>query len=160
MHERISKLLETFSKSGREKMLADASFILREEAKFRYPTLQYHQDRIMRLQAFLGWSARRTRSIYNAEDGVSLRGPETLRIEQIKSEQEARKRLKEEAANAEGYRILEARFVAVEAELAALRAALAGQPMAAASNGNRGEMRVAHSSRPGSHGRRASDRNA
>lgn len=128
-------------------MLADASVILREEAKFRFPTLQYHQDRIARLQSFLGWSARRTRSIYNGEEGVSLRGPETLRIQELKAAQEERKRRKEEAANAEGYRILEARFVAVEAELAALRAALAGTALDPASDGNSGKGRATDRSR-------------
>lgn len=128
-------------------MLADASVILREEAKFRFPTLQYHQDRIARLQSFLGWSARRTRSIYNGEEGVSLRGSETLRIQELKAAQEERKRRKEEAANAEGYLILEARFVAVEAELAALRAALAGTALDPARDGNSGKGRAADRSR-------------
>jgi hypothetical protein len=158
MHERISKLLETFSKSGREKMLADASDILRAEAKFRFPTLQYHQDRIERLKDFLGWSARRTRSIYNAEEGVSLRGAETLRIEELKAAQEARKRRAEEAADAEGYRILEARFVAVEAELAALRAALAGQALDGARNSDRGKGGAAGGAGQGSFSRRSTDR--
>lgn len=139
-------------------MLADASDILREEAKYRFPTLQYHQDRIARLQAFLGWSARRTRSIYNGEDGVSLRGAETLRIEELKAAQQARKHRKEEAANAEGYRVLEARFVAVEAELAALRAALAGQEMEAPRDGHSGKGRMADRSGQGAVGRRSAGR--
>lgn len=141
-------------------MLADASFILREEAKYRFPTLQYHQDRIARLQAFLGWSARRTRSIYNGEEGVSLRGPETLRIEEFKAAQEARKRREEEAANAEGYQILAARFAAMEEELASLRAALAGGPLEGKGRSNSRQGGMAHSARPGTYGRRASDRPA
>lgn len=139
-------------------MLADASTILREEAKYRFPTLQYHQDRIARLQSFLGWSARRTRSIYNGEEGVSLRGAETLRIEELKAAQEARRRRAEEAADAEGYRILEARFAAMEAELASLRAALAGATVEEEGHGDRGKGRMAAHSRPGALGRRSTDR--
>lgn len=139
-------------------MLADASVVLREEAKFRFPTLQYHQDRIARLKDFLGWSARRTRSIYNAEEGVSLRGAETLRIQELKAAQDARKRRAEEAADAEGYRILEARFVAVEAELAALRAALAAKALDGARNGHSGKSGAVGGARKGSFIRRSTDR--
>lgn len=139
-------------------MIADASHILREEARVRFPTLQYHQDRILRLKAFLGWSERRVRSIYNAEDGVSLRGAEAIRLQELAEGQRQRARNAEEAANADGYKALAARFAALEAELASLRAAIAGGPVEASSDTLRGQGGRADHSRPGSYGRRSTDR--
>ena len=139
-------------------MIADASHILREEAKVRFPTLQYHQDRIHRLKNFLGWSERRVRSIYNAEEGVSLRGAETLRLLELEQAQKKRARHAEEAKNAEGFKALEARFAALEAELAALREALAGGTVEGAGDEMRGSVVHPNRSRPGSYGRRSTDR--
>lgn len=108
---------ETFAKKDRTKMSANAAMILREEAKFRWPSLDYHQDRIRRLKDWLAWSHRRVRSIYNSEDGVVLRGHETLRLQEIEAAQKARKQENADAVRAsqESYRALETRIAAIEA---------------------------------------------
>lgn len=123
----------------------NASAVLREEARFRWPSLQYHQDRIWSLREWLKWSHRRVRSIYNAEDGVSLRGEEALRIEQIRTSQEQRKQAAQEATDAvrrsqENYRALEARLSALEALYASIDPELIGEHVAGARAFARGEV--------------------
>lgn len=133
------------SKDASKKMTASAASVLREEARFRWPTLQYHQERIWRLREWLKWSHRRVRSIYNAEDGVSLRGEEALRIEELRSSQERRKQTAQEASDAvrrsqENYRALEARLSALEALYASIDPELVGQHVAGARAFARGEV--------------------
>lgn len=131
------------SKDAIKKM--NAASVLREEARFRWPTLQYHQERIWRLREWLQWSHRRVRSIYNAEDGVSLRGEEALRIEQIRVSQEQRKQTAQEASSAvrrsqENYRALEARLSALEALYSQIDPELIGEHVAGARAFARGEV--------------------
>lgn len=147
-------MLETFSKKGRDKMIANASAILRKEAEYRFPSMHYHQDRMRMLKSTLGWSARRVRSIYNGEDGVSLRGEETLRIIELKQAQERREK---EEANAASDRAFEERIAALEAELASIRAAVASDHLAGHLGASRGLGRSAHQSRQGHPLRRSTD---
>jgi hypothetical protein len=120
--ETEAKVPERVSKKDHTEMTAHAATILREEARFRWPSLQYHQERIWRLKDWLSWGHRRVRAIYNGENGVVLRGHEALRIHEIELQQQARKR---EANNAlrksqAEYRELEARIAALEALFAAV----------------------------------------
>ena len=136
---------ETLARDANKKMTVNAASVLREEARFRWPTLQYHQERIWRLRDWLQWSHRRVRSIYNAEDGVSLRGEEALRIEEIRTSQERRKQAAQEASDAvrrsqENYRALEARLSALEALYARFDPELVGQHVGAARAFARGEV--------------------
>lgn len=131
MHEGISKLLETLAKKGRDKVIADASAVLRREAELRFPTLHYHQDRIYALKGFLKWSGRRVRSIYNKEDGVSLRGDEALRIEELKQAQELRK---SGEANRDVFAALQERIARLEGIVLAFEAAQNHQALADESN--------------------------
>lgn len=126
---------ETSSNKGKPKMTASA--VLRAEAKYRWPMLEYHQNRIDRLVDWLKWGHRRVRAIYNAETGVALREHEVLKIAEIEAEQKARERQAEEATYAlrtsqENYRALEARLSALEALYSRFDPEFSGQHVAAA----------------------------
>jgi hypothetical protein len=137
----FSKLSETFAKKDRTEMSANAASILREEAKFRWPTLEYHQDRIWRLQDWLKWGHRRVRSIYNSEDGVALRDIEVLRLQEIKAAQDARKAEARDAVRKSqaNYRTLEARIAALEALFEAVDPEFGSEHLAALRSQSRGQ---------------------
>lgn len=56
-------------------MGASATNNLRNYATSRWP-MDNHKARIWKLKRTLGWSERRVRSVYNGENGVSLRAHE------------------------------------------------------------------------------------
>lgn len=150
LNREASKVPETFSKKDSKKMIADAAAVLREEAKFRWPSLDYHQERIWRLREWLKWTHRRVRSIYNREEGVVLDGAETLRLLEIEAEQRARKQQREASgavrkSQAE-YRDLEARIAALEALFAAVDEEHGGPHLDALVSLARGQGRSAQDS--------------
>lgn len=91
---------------------------LRIYAGRRWPTMN-HKWRKARLASLLGMNERRVKSIYEAEETARLRVDEEARIKALIGQKE------EADADADAYRTLEARFMAMEAAFADLRAEIA-----------------------------------
>lgn len=101
-------MLEQSSRE-RNDMSASAQFILRDYAGARWPTLN-HKGRMARLAGVLGLGHRRVRSIYQNEEGVSLRADEMAAIAALRREK-ADDAVRSSQAE---YRALEARIAALE----------------------------------------------
>lgn len=91
---------------------------LRIYAGRRWPTMN-HKWRKAKLASMLGMSERRVKSLYEADEAARLRADEEARIKALIGQKE------EADADADAYRALEARFVAMEAAFADLRAEVA-----------------------------------
>lgn len=87
--------------------------ILREYAGRRWPTLN-HKGRIARLAGVLGLGHRRVRSLYQNEPGLRVHADEADLIQALRGQQDA-----VETPD------VEARIAALEAQVSALRLALA-----------------------------------
>lgn len=97
---------------------------LRDYAAMRWPTIN-HKGRMTMLARMLGFGHRRIRSLYQNEPGVSIRAEEAARIAELDA------RAKQEATRADlSSQFLEARFAALGAEVADLRAQLARASLA------------------------------
>lgn len=90
----------------------------------RWPTMN-NKGRMAMLARLLGFGHRRIRSLYQNEPGVSIRADEAARIAELDAG------ATEEATRAAlSTQFLEARFAALEAEVADLRAQLARAALA------------------------------
>jgi hypothetical protein len=96
-------------------MTTAAQLSMRTYAGLQWPSVS-HKGRIALLAREFGWSHRRTRSIYNGENGVSLRAGEQAVIDRWRRKKEAEN---VRASQAE-YRALEDRLARVEALLATI----------------------------------------
>lgn len=103
-------------------MIAAAQTDLRNIAALEWPRLN-HKGRLRELSRRLPWSPRRVRAVYNAEPGVSLREREAADIKALTGAET-------EEANGTEDRALAERVDQIEAQIAALMAALAGDEMA------------------------------
>lgn len=121
---------------------------LRVYAGQRWPTMN-HKWRKARLASLLGMNERRVKSLYEAEETARLRADEETRIKALLGQQEE--------VNATEDKALAARLAELEAQVAFLLAALAGDELAAQGQAARAARKPAHSRGPSMHGRRAAD---
>lgn len=119
---------------------------LRVFAGQKWPTMN-HKWRKARLASLLGMTERRVKSIYEAEETARLRADEEARIKALIGQ-------KEEADDA-----LSERIASLEAQVAALLAALASDTLAAKSGALRPQGTIAADRRHGAADRRSADRN-
>lgn len=131
---------------------ATLSTNLRVYATKRWP-LDKDERRKERLATLLNMTKRRVRSLWENESTARPRGAEIERIEAlISAEQE---QIKEATRAAD--RALEARFAALETEVADLRAALARAALEAEGVVARRPGAASHENRAGHFGRRSTD---
>lgn len=105
-------------------MSTTAQFALREYAALRWPTMN-HKGRMARLATALGFGHRRLRSIYQNENGVSLRASEMAAINALKTSAAA------DEENRDAFVALQTRVARLEAALAAVDEAFFDPQMAA-----------------------------
>lgn len=121
---------------------------LRIYAGQRWPTMN-HKWRKARLASLLGMNERRVKSIYEAEQTARLRVDEEARIKALIGQKES--------ADAAADKALADRIAELEAQVAFLVAALAGDELAARGNAPRGQGRAALAAGGGTAGRRSTD---
>lgn len=121
---------------------------LRIYAGQRWPTMN-HKWRKARLASLLGMNERRVKSIYEAEQTARLRVDEEARIKALLGQKEN--------ADAAADKALADRIAELEAQVAFLVAALAGDELAARGNAPRGQGRAALAAGGGTSGRRSTD---
>ncbi len=100
-------MLEHQSKERRD-MSTAAQTLMREYAGLRWPSMN-HKGRIARLAGVLGFTHRRTRSLYQNEPGARLRADELASIEALN------RRIEE--GNRNEFAILQSRVARLEAAL-------------------------------------------
>lgn len=123
---------------------------LRVYAVRRWP-LDKDERRKERLATLLNMTKRRVRSLWENEGTARPRGAEIERIKALIGAEE-------EEAYAEAYRQMDARFAAMEAELAQLRAAIAATALAGEGAPSSRSGRGADRQGQGLYGRRSTDR--
>lgn len=101
--------LEIHPKKERPDMSATAQLLLRDYAGHRWPTLN-HKGRMARLAGILSLGHRRVRSLYQGEQGVSIRADEMAAIQSLQQQQI-------EEANRNDLQDLQARIARLEAAL-------------------------------------------
>jgi hypothetical protein len=138
------------AKSEGRVTVATLSTDLKVYARQRWP-LDKDSRRKERLASLLNLTVRRVRSLWENEQTASPRGDELERIEALIGAER-------EAANAAADRALEARISELEAQLAAVVAALAGDKLAAHSRAARGDSSDTHSAGGRTPARRTTDR--
>lgn len=109
-------------KSEPREVTAAVATDLRIYAGRRWPTMN-HKWRKARLASLLGMNERRVKSIYEAEETARLRADEEARIKALISAEEER-------ADAEADNALARRIAELEAQVAFLVTAMAGEALA------------------------------
>lgn len=135
-------------KSEPREVTAAIATDLRVYAGQRWPTMN-HKWRKARLASLLGMNERRVKSIYEAEQTARLRVDEEARIKALLGQKEE--------ADAAADKALADRIAELEAQVAFLVAALAGDELAARGNAPRGQGRAPLAAGGGTAGRRSTD---
>jgi hypothetical protein len=142
------KKLGIQDKSEPREVTVEVAADLRSYAGHRWPTMN-HKWRKARLASLLGMNERRVKSIYEAEQTARLRVDEEARIKALLGQKEEADAVADEA--------LANRIAELEAKVAFLVSALAGDELAARRNASRGQGRGALAEGSGTPRRRSTD---